>query len=173
MPERQEILQHRPELTYRATKRPRQAKRYGKVRLCGLILVASCIALLFALQAVTVSNRGIQIDRIKREISDLQATKERLQLDVARLQSLNRVENIATTRLGMQSPTNDNMIILPSLDDQGSTVQVASASGKQERRGTQNTHLAAGGSKSPALSLGRSFIKWLWGERQVEAAEPQ
>ncbi|MHB1127120.1 MAG: cell division protein FtsL [Bacillota bacterium] len=173
MPERQDFLKSKPELTYRpTTRRTRRVKPIGKVQLCGLLLVVAVIGLAFTFQAISVSNRGIQIDQMEQDISSLQSTKERLQLEIARLQSLDRVEKVATNQLGMQPPTDDSLIILASMEDEP-TDQVALASQEPHRRDDQAVRLASRGTRTPVIAIVNSFSKWFWGERQVEAAQPE
>jgi cell division protein FtsL len=76
----------------------------AKVVVVGSVLFAVLIGLLLTATHAQITSKTDNIIRIKNEISDLQNTNERLKLEIARLKSLDRVELIATTELGMIQP---------------------------------------------------------------------
>lgn len=86
----------------------KKAKRraYGFHKFCGLMLMGAFVLgiCLLAEHALVIS-KGYNINIIKKEIASLKTANERLELSMAQLKSLNRVENIAITKLGMIEPS--------------------------------------------------------------------
>jgi cell division protein FtsL len=112
-----------------------------KVAIVSCVLLAVITGLLLTATHTQITYKTDNIIQLKREISDLQNANERLKLEIARLKSLDRVEFIATTELGMIQPgINDveyiafedtNMEAEPALSDAAdketqATVEVAS-----------------------------------------------
>lgn len=85
---------------------PRKRKVHGrrKVAAVALIFLAFTLGLTWTVQSVLLIIKGYELARIKKEILTLQQANQRLELEVARLKSPERVAELATTKLGMVKP---------------------------------------------------------------------
>ncbi|SMB94301.1 cell division protein FtsL [Thermanaeromonas toyohensis ToBE] len=85
---------------------PRKRKAHGrrKIAAVGLIFLAFALGLTWTIQSVLLVLKGYELARIKKEIFTLQQANQRLELEVARLKSPERVAELATTKLGMIKP---------------------------------------------------------------------
>lgn len=84
------------------------------IQVVGLILSFFTFGLFYTFKHTQVVNLGYQIDEIKQEIAALQRENKRLELEIARLQAPERIERIATTKLGMKEPREFLLAKLPS-----------------------------------------------------------
>lgn len=94
--------------------RARQRVMAGRAKLL-LVTIVLCtfgVGLLFTSLSVQLSAKGAKIYNLKREVASLQSSNERLKLEVVRLQSLERIEQIATNQLGMIKPSDQNVLVL-------------------------------------------------------------
>jgi len=71
------------------------------------------LGLLLTSQAAIITNKGYEVVRLKQEISSLQTANERLKLEIAQMDSLERIETIALADLGMEKPSADDYLLLP------------------------------------------------------------
>jgi cell division protein FtsL len=78
----------------------------------GLVLVG---ILCYAWQPIQVVRLGYQVEDLTRERADLMRQQEKLRLEVARLGSLRRVEEIARQQLAMTSPASGQVVVIESL----------------------------------------------------------
>jgi cell division protein FtsL len=76
---------------------------------------------------------GYELGRARNEQAQLRETKRVLELEVASFQNPQRVEVIAKTLLGMQSPTPDRIIPMRPLADQEPKPNAAPASAQAQR----------------------------------------
>ena len=97
------IYEPRPVIKKR-TKVKKASMLQAKIALVGCVLLAVVTGLLLTATHAQIISKTDNIIQIKAEISDLQNANERLKLEIARLKSLDRVEMIATTELGMIQP---------------------------------------------------------------------
>jgi len=78
------------------------------VRKCAVltlvVLAGFALAMLYTYQTTRIISLGYQADKMQSSISDLQSQNNQMELEVAELQTPERVEQIATTKLGMQDP---------------------------------------------------------------------
>ncbi|MDO7788016.1 septum formation initiator family protein [Desulforamulus aquiferis] len=87
----------------------------------GKVLLTSCILTMF-LAGVTVAYYfsqvaavGFQITQLQKDLAYLQAEQEYLETQASQLLSLQRVEAIATTRLGMVKPDPNDVVLVAAL----------------------------------------------------------
>lgn len=71
------------------------------------------LGLLLASQAATITNKGYEVVQLKKEISSLKTANERLKLEIAQMDSLERIEAIALADLGMEKPSINDYLLLP------------------------------------------------------------
>ena len=95
--------------------------RTRKIKVICSVLVCFALGLLFtagtAVQAIKIN----KINGLKSEIEELKLANERLLLEKSQLQSLDRIEKIATTELGMGKPQVENLKMLSG--DQAEKIQ--------------------------------------------------
>lgn len=102
------------------------AKKSNKVRVRKLKIICS-VLMLFVMGLCFTAGTAVQaikinkINELKKEIEELKLANERLLLEKAQLQSLDRIEKIATTQLGMQKPKVENLKMLSG--DQAEKIQ--------------------------------------------------
>lgn len=94
--------------------------------------------LLLIMTQAMITSRSDSIIQTKAEITDLKNSNERLKLKIAELKSLERIDNIARTQLGMVSPQNTSIEYIAFLDSADATATVipetAVASSSAEER---------------------------------------
>lgn len=71
-----------------------------------IVLAGFTLVMLYTYQTTRIITLGYQADAVQSSIKDLQTQNNQMELEVAELQTPERVEQIATTRLGMQEPQN-------------------------------------------------------------------
>lgn len=112
--------------------------------ICVAILVALALALTARYAAIAKIN--FEISQLDKELAELRAENERLEIQISRLSSLKRIEEIATNRLGMKKPQEVRTLAYnPSLSDGQMTAQADDAAlnaQHTERRAGNNTFLA-------------------------------
>lgn len=84
-----------------------------KYAIISLIVLAFGIGLALTSRAALYYSQGYEITRLNREIESLQTDNERLKLEIEQLCSLDRVENMALTELGMVKPSKEDIKFLP------------------------------------------------------------
>ncbi len=95
--------------------RPRPATGANpSVRKCAVltlaILAGFVLVMLYTYQTTRIITLGYQAEKLQSGISDLQTENNQMELEIAKLQTPERVEQIATTKLGMQEPQ-DFMVV--------------------------------------------------------------
>jgi len=80
----------------------------------GLVVVAlvagtMCFALTVAARQAAVAKVGYEIVNLRKELAELEAQSQRLEGQVARLQSLERIE-LEAKKLGMKKPDNARLV---------------------------------------------------------------
>lgn len=111
-----------------------QSKAKVAVIKCTLLTLAViagfAICLFYTYQATRIIALGYQIDKATSSVSQLQHENNQLELKIAELQAPERVEQIATAKLGMKEPQ-EFMIVSYSQDQLSSQKpQVQAASSK-------------------------------------------
>lgn len=84
------------------------------VLLVGVLLVAG--ALFYVWQHVQVVRLSYKVERLDSERASLAKRERELTLEVARLKSLRRVEEIARGQLGMVTPAPGQLYLIPVLE---------------------------------------------------------
>jgi len=84
-------------------------ERLAMTGLVLLIFIVGISVVFFYAQMVIV---GYQVNKIKKEINDLDIQTRDINENLARLSSLERVEELATTKLGMIKPDASKMILV-------------------------------------------------------------
>lgn len=101
-----------------------------------VVLAGFALCMLYTYQATRVIALGYQADKLQNSVNKLQGENRQLGLKIAELQAPERVEQIATTKLGMQEPQ-DFLIASCSPEQllpQSSQVQAAPPKGSWNSR---------------------------------------
>jgi cell division protein FtsL len=77
------------------------------------IIIITVPSLLYVAQLAHRAEAGYTILRLQREVTDLRAEQARLLARVATLKSPSRIEQIATTQLGMVPPRQRQLAAIP------------------------------------------------------------
>jgi len=62
--------------------------------------------------AVGITAKGYELNKLKAEVKELAVTNERIRLEISKEDSLERVEAIAVTELGMRKPLVEDYLLL-------------------------------------------------------------
>lgn len=112
----------------------------ARVRLTSIAVYLAVVAvpvaalLFYILQGVQVIRTGYEIDQLRREHQSLQTERDRLEVELASLQSLDVVAGLATRDLGMQPLGPDQVI---TVRDEVRAADVT-APGTQEKVGIRS-----------------------------------
>lgn len=87
--------------------------RVLKLTMVAVVGVSFCCSLYFSSLAAGVMTKGYAINNLKSEIEALETANERLRLEIARMDSLERVEALALAELGMKKPGVADYLLLP------------------------------------------------------------
>ncbi len=99
----------------RPLSRPRaRLKAVVYIKIVGVILFGFAFGLFYIYKHSQVAAIGYQIESTKQSIAALQRENKRLELMVAELQSPERVEEIARSKLGMKEPADVVLAALPA-----------------------------------------------------------
>lgn len=103
------------EQTKAAPKLSQRAVRRGKILLTGCILALFMIGVTVAYYFAQLSSVGYQISQLQNQLAALQTEQEYLETQANQLLSLQRIEAIATTKLGMVKPDPQEVVLVAAL----------------------------------------------------------
>lgn len=90
--------------------RPSQLKRVRRINAktrfvyCSLVLMGLCLAFFVTSRYAQITSVGYELVALKKEIQSLDTENQLLQNKIAELNSLQNIEYVAVTKLGMQKP---------------------------------------------------------------------
>ncbi|MEW6697133.1 MAG: cell division protein FtsL [Bacillota bacterium] len=93
----------------------KRAIRKGKILLTGGILALFLTGVSIAYYYAQVAAVGYQISEMQKELANLKAEQEYLESQANQLMSLQRIEAIATTKLGMVKPDPKEVVVVAAL----------------------------------------------------------
>ncbi|CCO08718.1 septum formation initiator family protein [Desulforamulus hydrothermalis] len=135
----------------------KRAARRGKIVVTGCILALFLTGLTIAYYYAQVAAVGYQISRLQSEVANLQAEQEYLESQANQLLSLQRIEAIATTRLGMVKPDPKEVVLVaalpksPQAASNSSTNQLNKQESSQSASGVQEQHKTGEIGKNPVI----------------------
>lgn len=94
--------------------RPNTLSRRRQLALTGLVLLAFITGIAICYLHAQIMTTGCQIVGLQKNLGDLNVETRELSEQVAGLSSLQRIEQVATTRLGMVKPDNKNVVLVES-----------------------------------------------------------
>jgi len=92
--------------------RAKSLPRHERLVLTGLVLLVFIVGISVMYFYAQMVMAGYQVNKVKQEINDLDIQTRDLSENLAQLSSLERVEEVATTKLGMIKPDTSQMILV-------------------------------------------------------------
>jgi cell division protein FtsB len=113
-----------PEEEVRVNRRPRRSHLplKGKVALIGLVFLTFCTGMLIAFYYSQVLITGYKTYTLGQQLATLRQETVSLEQEVDRLESLDRVEYVATNKLKMVQPGNKDVVVVKADFNGGKTV---------------------------------------------------
>lgn len=131
----QEPLLERKPARKQGKKRSR-AKR--KLCILGVIAVTFSFGVYYTSLSAIIASKGYELEQLKGEISRLQTSNERLELTLASMSSLDKVEEIAVSELGMHRPDDTTspalVAVVPVENEQADKEEGDSTAGQQKEK---------------------------------------
>ncbi|AVX21042.1 MULTISPECIES: cell division protein FtsL [Carboxydocella] len=96
----------------RPAKRPvaRKRKKENVALLLTVVMVGFILGLVAAYRYAMLAQAGYRLDQLQKQLALAEAENQQLQMQVDQLKSLQRIEAIATTKLGMVRPDGTQMV---------------------------------------------------------------
>jgi len=164
---------YEPERQVTGHPRPKRKKRspvVEKILIVGCVLTGLAIGLILTATHAELNRRAAKIIQIKSEITSLQNDNERLKFKIAQLKSLDRIEMIACTELGMVKPGIDNIRYIALEENSGKEKPLAlKAEGEVP---SETVKIKSGEKINPLLlAINKLVTDYIFGVGQVEASE--
>lgn len=85
-------------------KRVRRISPRTRLVYCSLVLMAMCLSFLITSRYAQITSVGYDIVALKKQVQEVDTENQLLQNKIDELKSLQNIEYVATTKLGMQKP---------------------------------------------------------------------
>jgi len=141
--------------------------------------MAMLVGLALALTAgnAVLAQRGYELSELEDELTQARAEAEGLEVRVAAMQSLDRVERIAREQLGMTRPSGYHLAGAPTESREAPAmasaiapeVQVTGGASQPQHQVDFRAHTFASRRAGGFIGLGQRLLEWLGGTRRVEA----
>lgn len=128
-----------PSLSHNTPKKRSHVQVNGMVMISLIAFVVLGLGLTYVGQRVHVMNLGYELAALERRLDEALREQEFLMLGIAQARSLDRVEHVATTTLGMVRPSEHQYVVLESNPADSFT---SMASDSEEPRGILNAAIA-------------------------------
>lgn len=93
-----------------------RSERRARVVLTALILSVFALGIVYVLFNAFTTNIGYRLENLKRQVTELDAENQTLEMLVGKLDTLTRVETLAVTDLGMVAPTEEDTLVIAIAD---------------------------------------------------------
>ncbi|HWR43281.1 cell division protein FtsL [Sporomusa sp.] len=103
---KQELHVYEQEAASPAPKIVQKADKRLRVKCLTLVIIAVVMAAITTMQSAAIVQAGYDLVKIKGQVAKIEKENELLRLDIARLKSPQRIEEIAVKELGMVVPKN-------------------------------------------------------------------
>ncbi|MGL5512128.1 MAG: cell division protein FtsL [Sporomusa sp.] len=103
---KQEVYVYEQEAASPAPKIVQKVDRRLRVKCLTLVIFAAVIAAATTMQRAAIVEAGYELVKIKGHVAKVEQENEFLRLDIAKLKSPQRIDEIAVTQLGMVLPKN-------------------------------------------------------------------
>lgn len=141
--------------------------RKGKILLTGCILAIFLTGVAIAYYYAQVAAVGYQISQMQKELANLKAEQEYLESQANQLMSLQRIEAIATTKLGMVKPDPKEVVLVAALPksppsgQNNPTNQLKPQEAPEHTAREKDNHGQAENPKSPVLEAFMDMVnRW-------------
>ncbi len=125
-----ESYEQQPAPTRRTKRQPK--RKFGvKTLVVGVVLSGFIFGMVLTFYHLYSVRLGYQVVALQNEIATMKKENAYLELEVARLKSLDRIEQVATTRLGMVKPQDVEMLRVAHGQPGISTKGAATPAGSQ------------------------------------------
>lgn len=106
-----------PVLDTKPAKRAVSKANLAKGKLCviGVILTIFAFGVYYTSLSAAIASKGYELEQLKEDISRLETSNERLELTLASMSSLDKVEKIAVEQLGMSKPVANGAALVASV----------------------------------------------------------
>jgi cell division protein FtsL len=121
-----------------------------------IIFVIVLFFIMYINQYVQISRKSLAVEKLEDKKRDLESQKDHLQLKIAKLKSLERVERIAKRDLNMQEPDKINYIVLDSTESEAQPAE-------------NNNQQVKNKSEQVAINFKREVRNWFKGLTTVQA----
>ncbi|KNZ70478.1 septum formation initiator [Thermincola ferriacetica] len=88
----------------RRTRKVRRMRNKSRLVYTGIMMIAFTVFLLLATKYAQIAATGYKIVEMKKQIKAMELQNQALEMKIAQLQSLERIEAVATEKLGMVKP---------------------------------------------------------------------
>ncbi|SMD05941.1 cell division protein FtsL [Sporomusa malonica] len=103
---KQEVYVYEQEAASPAPKTVQKADKRLRVKCLTLVIMAAVMAAVTTMQSAAIIQSGYDLVKIKGQVAKVEKENELLRLDIAKLKSPQRIEEIAVKDLGMVVPKN-------------------------------------------------------------------
>jgi cell division protein FtsL len=128
-----------------------------KVMVCSFTILFFLLGLTFTSLTAQVAAKGQDLNRLKKEIEALQVNNDRLQLERQRLVSLDNIETVAVSELGMVKPQFESLQIMNIDETSQANLLMALNNGSKEDKPNEESTDA---SKSLFTVIANGFSNW-------------
>ncbi|MBM7557941.1 cell division protein FtsL [Halanaerobacter jeridensis] len=126
-----------------------------------IIFVIVLFFIMYINQYVQLSRKSFMVEKLEDKKRKLESKKEHLQLKIAKLKSLERVERIAKQELNMEQPDNINYIVINAKEE---------SEGRKSREKTKMTKNQESNKKNKlSLNLEEKVENWVKDLTTVQA----
>lgn len=119
---KQEVYGYEPKVASPAPKIVQKADKQLRVKCLILVSLAMLIAGVTTLQRAAIVQAGYDLVKVKSQVAQIEKENELLRLEIAKLKSPQRIEEIAIKELGMVIPKNAYFAAATTTADQSITV---------------------------------------------------
>lgn len=107
---------HEPTLETKPVKRTGKKAKMAKGKLCVLAAIVTffVFGVYYTSLSAVIASKGYELEQLEKDISRLETSNERMELTLASMSSLDKVEKIATQKLGMEKPDPDGKTLVAS-----------------------------------------------------------
>lgn len=103
---KQEMYVYEQEAASPAPKVVQKADKRLRAKCLILVVIATVMAVVTTMQSAAIVQAGYDLVKVKSQVAKVEKENELLRLDIAKLKSPQRIEEIATKELGLVMPKN-------------------------------------------------------------------
>lgn len=103
---KQEMYVYEQEAASPAPKVVKKADKRLRAKCLILVVIATVMAVVTTMQSAAIVQAGYDLVKVKSQVAKVEKENELLRLDIAKLKSPQRIEEIATKELGLVMPKN-------------------------------------------------------------------